>query len=619
MTTRIQQQFQPSRFGLDVHEEDELAVQFPLGSLPRWLSRVDNQRDRKGMLKNWVVELKHQKASKIKKGTAAFALPTSLPDPTKVVVQTDVDDHAPTSLAVECRSIVAAAADEPEMEDHTVETKMRQLAMQTDYLIHHLPPVYAKLIRPVTNITGAQSDRSSLHGHLQMNRLSKPVETMLPKLRRGDPVERLVMNASELTKDGIYSLIDRGFVPPDADFTELLAPDIARAKSSGPDRVMTASDRPFLRHFKTKVHRPEAKLDKPGHPIPVTGLYEPALRLVRSQSTPASAPLPPLRLLPEVEESHRHHKCPPTPPATFQQQPNDWAASNSASFHDLLVPDTTIPENLRAHTDHGAVLPVKDGKVHTESPAYEPFVKACGPKWDAVKWMLEKIERLLTEYAVPFAEIKWAEVQRLADPLTSGPIRRDHLLACLVNEFEVRNLISAFGRRYRGIDGLNAAAAKIQATWRMSVRRRLHFWYLERLWATRILAKHWKLRRIRRTIHEKIRIQYESVHLKRFHRLLATFGRHEGQIMAHRRLVVTLVPSKHPGDLKAFADVAIGRALMLADPHIDAIFVTPLIDEDRLTYFRQMMGANNVSLAFASELLAAFSYRLLLDSMHFPA
>ncbi|KAJ3045180.1 hypothetical protein HDV00_011050 [Rhizophlyctis rosea] len=256
-------------------------------------------------------------------------------------------------------------------------------------------------------------------------------------------------------------------------------------------------------------------------------------------------------------------------------------AAFSQSFADLsAAPDESVIPTV----------PIKDGRLMVESPGYCWLREKAGDKWEKVRYVLEKVEEFVRKWDVRMTSVTWDAVVRLALTPLPPAFDKEDLIMCFANANAIRQLLTVPGQRYRGEGGENAAAAKIQATWKMSVRRRIHLWYLDRLWAAQIFAKRWRIKKVRRRLKEMIETQYQNVHLKRYNRILTTFRRDEGALLSHRRVIVMLLPSRHPGSLNSFPDAGVGCAFLLTDPQVDIIFLTPLLDEERIGYLKHMMA-----------------------------
>ena len=113
------------------------------------------------------------------------------------------------------------------------------------------------------------------------------------------------------------------------------------------------------------------------------------------------------------------------------------------------------------------------------------------------------------------------------------------LISCLVNADEVQSIVSTPGRRYKGVGGVEVAAARIQATFRMHRARKQYMELRRRKWAGSVIAMGWLLhlqaRRTRLRLRER-RAEERAGFLRRAQELKKTWSR----IKAERHVVVHL-------------------------------------------------------------------------------
>ena len=113
------------------------------------------------------------------------------------------------------------------------------------------------------------------------------------------------------------------------------------------------------------------------------------------------------------------------------------------------------------------------------------------------------------------------------------------LISCLVNADEVESIVSTRGRRYKGAGGLQIAAAKIQATFRMYRARKQYLEYRRRKWAGGVIAMGWvlhlKARKTRVQLKER-RVEERASFFRRAQEFKKTWSR----IKAERHVVVHL-------------------------------------------------------------------------------
>ncbi|KAL8197403.1 UNVERIFIED_CONTAM: hypothetical protein K2H54_023347 [Gekko kuhli] len=150
---------------------------------------------------------------------------------------------------------------------------------------------------------------------------------------------------------------------------------------------------------------------------------------------------------------------------------------------------------------------VRKGNLDQEAADLVAFKQYCCLFWGSALSFLECVARLLKDYAVPSAVIKGKKVMEL---LLDFEFRqrptREELLSVIKNHAAVRKLLNRPGQRYKGRNGTQAAATKIQATWRCYRCRKAYINFHRRQWASGVVAISWLVRmhmcRVRKTLRE---------------------------------------------------------------------------------------------------------------------
>ena len=108
-----------------------------------------------------------------------------------------------------------------------------------------------------------------------------------------------------------------------------------------------------------------------------------------------------------------------------------------------------------------------------------------------------------------------------------------------MNADEVQSIVSTPGRRYKGVGGVEMAAAKIQATFRMHQARKQYLELRKRRWAGSVIAMGWllhlKARRMSTRVRER-RAEERAV----FFRRAQEFKKMWSRVKAERHVVVHL-------------------------------------------------------------------------------
>ncbi|KAI8819299.1 uncharacterized protein EV422DRAFT_534273 [Fimicolochytrium jonesii] len=451
--------------------------------------------------------------------------------------------------------------------------------------------------RIVTNVCSIE--KRLMYRKLRNNRYGFPLETMLPRLRAGD-ILSFVPETSVMDKTGITSLINRGFLPADADYSPVLSIDSTALQL---DKQTYGS----LEHIMS-LNKPPSKFDYL-RLVPLTPPQPPEephvnRQFPKTKKTRTTAALdahwnhtgpalrPRFKIVLDVPLETKPHPTATPPPSQLAPSRDENAPFTSTYNLFTIEQERVNTARLIAASRKGPVLTVQGGKIVRHVPVFAKFQKSCEDNWCAVEWVLEKIEDLMQQYAVPYTEIISTHVKELAQAPLGPHVDRNAILDCLVNSAEVQQIMTTDGQRFRGKDGHNMAAGKIQATFKMWIMRRMQFWHLERVRAAGIFLKYWKIKMMRRDVQLQAKVQYEKVHVRRFHRLMSTLKHEIGSVATHKRTYIQLVPSKVLGDLHEMgADINLGRAHFLVDSLAETIFVTSYVDEERIDRFRKTLGS----------------------------
>lgn len=145
--------------------------------------------------------------------------------------------------------------------------------------------------------------------------------------------------------------------------------------------------------------------------------------------------------------------------------------------------------------------------------------------------VLEALQKLLREFAVPLAKVSGERLVELSHVWDSGWSKAPSampVLSVLENWEEVSELISHPGQRYKGEGGIEAAAIHIQSSWRRYLARTAYLCHCRRKWAVGTIAISWlmhaQLCRVRKALQarrfsqlENSRSRAQVMLLSRFH------------------------------------------------------------------------------------------------------
>uniref|UniRef100_A0A8D2LT79 IQ motif containing H n=1 Tax=Varanus komodoensis TaxID=61221 RepID=A0A8D2LT79_VARKO len=243
-------------------------------------------------------------------------------------------------------------------------------------------------------------------------------------------------------------------------------------------------------------------------------------------------------------------------------------------------------------------IPVCKGTVDRTSSDILGFKQHCCLFWGSAFSFLEQVAKLLKDYAVPSAIIRGKKVMEIVPDfeLNQRPTRED-LLSVIKNGTAVRKRLSRPGQRYKGQHGAEAAATKIQATWRCYRFRKAYIDFRQQQWASGVVAITWlvrvHMRRVRKTLKESRRRHLENFYIRAKH-LAANWNR----IRTSRRTIIHIPSLGYPQHVRdAAPDFAIhqgmqiGRLCEIQDPNVDVIYVCPLqMSKELLQYYNKLLG-----------------------------
>ncbi|KAM6425916.1 IQ domain-containing protein H isoform 3-T4 [Liasis olivaceus] len=243
-------------------------------------------------------------------------------------------------------------------------------------------------------------------------------------------------------------------------------------------------------------------------------------------------------------------------------------------------------------------IPVCKGVIDYTASDLLQFKQHCCFFWGSVLSFLEQVETLMKDYAVPSAIIMGKKVVELIpDFELNQRATREELLSVIKNGSSVQKFLSQPGRRYRGQNGAEKAATKIQATWRSYKLRKAYIGFRHQQWASGIIAISWlmhvHLGRVRKTLQESRQRHLENFHIRAKH-LAANWNR----IRSSRRTIIHIPSLGYPQLIReADPDFAVhqgsqfGRLCEIKDSNVDVIYICPLeLSEEMLRYYSKLLG-----------------------------
>ncbi|XP_058012763.1 IQ domain-containing protein H [Ahaetulla prasina] len=271
--------------------------------------------------------------------------------------------------------------------------------------------------------------------------------------------------------------------------------------------------------------------------------------------------------------------------------------SATPSVCSAKTPETIPPETFKK-VAFEFEIPICKGVLDYAASDLVQFKHYCCLLWGSVFSFLQQVELLMKEYAVPVAIVMGKKVMDLVpDFELSQRATREEILSVLKNVSTIQKFLKQPGRRYKGQNGTEKAATKIQATWKCYKLRKSYIGFRHRQWASGIIAISWlihvHLQRVRKTLKESRQKHLENFHLRAKH-LAANWNR----IRSSRRTIIHIPSLGYKQSLReADPDFAVhqgsqfGRLCEIKDPNVDVIYICPLeLSEELLRYYNKLLG-----------------------------
>ncbi|KAG8145238.1 hypothetical protein E2320_013593, partial [Naja naja] len=291
-----------------------------------------------------------------------------------------------------------------------------------------------------------------------------------------------------------------------------------------------------------------------------------------------------------------------------------------------------LPKPVPLHEFQTKYKKVDAGVIDYAASDLVQFKQYCCLLWGSVFSFLQQVEALMKDYAVPLAIVMGKKVMDLVPHFElSQRATQEEIFLVLKNGSTVQKLLKQPGRRYRGKNGTQMAATKIQATWRCYKLRKSYIGFRHQQWASGIIAISWlihvHLQRVRKTLKESRQKHLENFHLRTQH-LAANWNR----IRSSRRTIIH-IPSLGRKTLLSLAKIKIkksiqpstdvmrvnqlgcflsgykqslreadpdfavhqgsqfGRLCEIKDANVDIIYICPLeVSEELLRYYNKLLG-----------------------------
>ncbi|XP_030048690.1 IQ domain-containing protein H [Microcaecilia unicolor] len=241
---------------------------------------------------------------------------------------------------------------------------------------------------------------------------------------------------------------------------------------------------------------------------------------------------------------------------------------------------------------------IYNGVINHNNPDFMAFKQFYCLSWGNILSLLQHLEAFLLAYAVPAALVNGSKMMEvLLDFEVHQKASKDMLLSILGNQAAVKKILSRPGQRYRGVGGREAAAAKIQATWKRYTLRKAYLKQRQHQWAVGVIAISWILHlhkaRVKGILKESRQRHLESFRMRAKH-LADNWNR----IRTSRRTIIHIPSLGYPHGLRASIrdlglqqNLQMGRLCEIRDANVDVIYICPLeLHQETLQYYSKLLG-----------------------------
>ncbi|XP_062922233.1 IQ motif-containing protein H [Mobula hypostoma] len=436
--------------------------------------------------------------------------------------------------------------------------------------------------------------------------------TVLPSSHREDPSLLPPFVSEKDAKKGILSLTERGLIPPAAGLSLDPPPIQHKVAIMHDNREKYRKPPPEIYgSYPQKSYYiviSETSTDEPDH----RGMLNSRALLKRGTIIPAPSMMTTLPTKDINAVPHLHDK---------QMVPYE--------FHEPKE-FQVVPVHQTQEFPQAYYVTILNGRIDYSAPDFLAFKQHYQLYWRHIFSFLEYLEMKLRKYSVPVAVV---EGQRLAKisvvfDIDSQPTW-EMLLPALKNKDLVEEIVKRPGQQYKGPDGMEIAATKIQAIWRQYRARTKYLVSLRQKWAAGVIAISWLMQAQKARVKKTLK-QSRQRHLENFRSRAKHLAANWNHIKASRRTIIHIpslgyaqwLRSTVP-DIDTQQNLQMGRLCDIRDDNIDVIYICPLwIGEEVTQYYMNLLGLQEAVRLGKPEVMVDMTDRLKVitpeATRHFP-
>lgn len=459
---------------------------------------------------------------------------------------------------------------------------------------------------PVQRITRGRLVKKKMAQHARL----------LPSVNKCDPSAPTPELSEQDAKNGMLSLVNRGFLPVGADLTPAFVNSHGSIIQNYKTRIYDRQEQPIRSvpytnpsgfniaalkfDIANTVERRESDgLDSPSYHSSAQSVAKGSPRYDSADARARGPNVLTVRFQGDARRGSLHatlgsaqqqHSSGHTS-ANQETENTETNADDDITFNDKND-DANAMDELRKNVEkirgYNELLDtyslhqfiIHKGRAMRETPEFVSFKRVAQEIWGSVEEVIKALEALLTRYFVPLAYVDGQRLMTVAAMEMAAYSKHD-LLSCIVNEDQVGSLIRRPGQRYKGKDRKRRAAVTIQNFFRMWINQKKYSRFRHHLASVVAIQRIWRVYASHEDLKRRIRIQREQQHAQ-WEAKMQRLKRDWTRIKGNRRVIIH-VPSISVDERSRLSadnfsvkqNLQLSRLCGLIDSNVDIVYVSP--------------------------------------------